>query len=73
EQYLMPLGVWVIRQAVRDALARPPRNFSSLKEVLAAIAPNLQVPLRYWLARSQLLPYIRSQRTLESFLPRMKT
>ncbi|MBN2150497.1 MAG: hypothetical protein JW839_03520 [Candidatus Lokiarchaeota archaeon] len=70
EQYLMPLGVWVIRQAVRDALARPPRKFSSLKEVLAAIAPGLQVPLRYWLAKSQLLPYIRSQRTLESFLPR---
>jgi len=70
EQYLMPLGVWVIRQAVRDAMARNPVKYNSLNEILAYLNKKLQVPLKYWLHKSQLLPYIRSQTTLESFLRR---
>lgn len=70
EQYLMPLGVWVIRQAVRDAMARKPTRYSSFKEIFAYLKPKLQVPLTNWLHKSQLLPYIRSQTTLESFLAR---
>ena len=70
EQYLMPLGVWVIRQAVRDAMAKKPARYSSFKEIFAYLKPNLQVPLSNWLRKSQLLPYIRSQTTLESFLTR---
>jgi hypothetical protein len=68
EQYLMPLGVWVIRQAVRDAMARPPTKYSSLEECLQAIGPSLQVPLKYWLSTSKLIPYLRKQRTLFDFL-----
>jgi hypothetical protein len=68
EQYLMPLGVWVIRQAVRDAMARPPTRYSSLEECLRAIEPTLQVPLQHWLRTSRLIPYLRKQRTLFDFL-----
>ncbi|HME50962.1 MAG TPA: Nre family DNA repair protein [Candidatus Lokiarchaeia archaeon] len=68
EQYLMPLGVWVIRQAVRDAMVRKPTSYSSFKEIFAYLKPKLQVPLANWLHKSDLLPYIRSQTTLESFL-----
>lgn len=66
--YLMPLGVWVIRQAVRDALQREPSHHGSLAEVFKVLAPGLTVPMKHWLARSDVIPYLRTQRTLDSFV-----
>ena len=68
EQYLMPLGVWVIRQAVRDAMSNKPSKHSSLKEIFIYLNKKLQVPLKFWLKKSKLLPYIRKQRTLHDFI-----
>ena len=67
--YLVPLGVWVIRQTVRDALSRKPKKFSSLSEAYKHIAPNLKVPLKYWLKKSDVLKYIKTQKTLLDFAP----
>lgn len=67
--YLMPLGVWVIRESVREALApaRAPRAFDTLDAAfLQAVAP-LQVPARAWFKASELLPYLKTQKTLDAY------
>ncbi len=66
--YLLPLGVWVIRQAIRDALARPAKKFNTLKDIFTYMKPRLKVPLNNWLHASSVLPYVRMQTTLDSFV-----
>ncbi|MHA1369539.1 MAG: Nre family DNA repair protein [Promethearchaeota archaeon] len=70
ERYLLPLGVWVIRQTVRDALTRKPRVFHSLHEIFAYLKDKLVVPLKYWLKKSIMFNFIQQQTTLFDFYPR---
>ncbi|MBD3188239.1 hypothetical protein GF325_15495 [Candidatus Bathyarchaeota archaeon] len=68
EKYLMPLGVWVIRQTVRDAMIRKPRVFSSLDEMLSALEQGIDIPLDNWVRASRVLKELREQKTLMDFL-----
>ncbi|MHA1681563.1 MAG: Nre family DNA repair protein [Promethearchaeota archaeon] len=68
EQYLIPLGVWVIRQVVRDAMSRKPATFSSMVEVLRYLRGRLQIPLKHWLKKSDVIKELRKQKTLLDYL-----
>ncbi|MFX0099724.1 MAG: hypothetical protein ACFFCS_09085 [Candidatus Hodarchaeota archaeon] len=68
--YLVPLGVWVIRQTVRDALTRKPKTFSSLGEIFKYITPKLKIPMKNWIKTSSLIQEIRTQKTLLDFAPK---
>jgi len=66
EEYIAPLGVWVIRETVKRALENKPRCFPSLNEVLEKIGRT--VKKQNWIAFSELLKEVRIQRRLEDFL-----
>ncbi len=69
--YIVPLGVWVIRETVKDALAVPkPAIYDSLGGALGAIKPNLVVPWQAYYKNSKILPFLQTQRTLDQFLKR---
>src|SRR5436309_3359919 len=65
--YLMPVGVWNVREHVREALRRPPRRFPAPKEALGHLATRLDIPIPRWLQTSEILTHILYQRALEDF------
>jgi len=66
--YIVPLGVWVIRETVRDAFTRSPQIFETLNEALNEIGKYFQTPLRRWLKNSAILDNIQKQKTLLDYI-----
>jgi len=55
EGYIMPVGVWEVRENVRKAMHNKPKRFSSLKEALQDINSRLTIPIREYMERSEVL------------------
>ncbi|MEM3585749.1 MAG: Nre family DNA repair protein [Candidatus Jordarchaeaceae archaeon] len=66
--YILPLGVWVIRETVRSAVKKPPLKFASLEESIKYIRSSLKIPWKEWEKASKLLKFINTQKTMEHFL-----
>ncbi len=63
-EYNIPLGVWVIRETVRNALSSKPLNFFDLDLALEYVSNKLSVPLSHYLAESKLIDNLKKQRRL---------
>ncbi len=66
--YIMPVGVWQVRENVRNAMKQVPLKFNTLKEALARIASQFQIPLKRWIRNSELLQNALFQRKLTEYL-----
>ncbi len=66
--YIMPVGVWQVRENVRNAMRQKPSAFSTLDEALKHIAGRFQIPLQQWIMRSKLLKNALFQRKITDFL-----
>jgi hypothetical protein len=66
-EYWAPLGVWVVREGVREAFSREPEKFGSVEQALAGISGRLQTGASEWMSKAVMLPDVRFQRTLDSF------
>ncbi len=65
--YIMPVGVWNVRENVRAAVRSEPRLFTTLKEALAYTQSRLDIPLSTWIENSQVLRQRLYQRRLEDY------
>jgi hypothetical protein len=65
--YIMPVGVWQVRENVRNAMKQTPLKFNTLNEALARIASQFQIPLQRWLTESKLLQNALFQRKLTQY------
>ena len=65
--YIMPVGVWQVRENVRNALRQRPLKFNTLEEVLACVASRLQIPLETWISRSKLLQDALFQKRISEY------
>jgi hypothetical protein len=65
--YVMPVGVWNVRENVRAALRKNPRRFATLKEALFYAATKLDIPVKRWIANSAVLRYSLHQKKLEDW------
>lgn len=65
DEYWAPLGVWVIRETVREAMKNPPRRFDTLQKAMSFIDEGVRV--KEWSKSSTLLREVRDQRTLFDF------
>lgn len=65
DAYLFPLGVWVIREGVRDALARGARAFDSTEAMVRMVSMECARPR--WQAASALLREARVQRRITEY------
>jgi len=54
-EYNVPLGVWQVRENVRNAFKREPRRFGSLCEALEFLKTRLRTPLNAFLQKSVVL------------------
>ncbi|MEZ5334560.1 MAG: hypothetical protein R2741_04645 [Methanolobus sp.] len=66
-EYWAPLGVWVVREGVREAFSREDETFDSVEKALTDISTRLKTPYSEWMDKASLLPDVRFQRTLDSF------
>ncbi len=64
----LPVGVWNVRETVRNVLRGEPGRFSSLEESLEYMRGWLSLPLKVWFSISKLLRERRHQVSLERFL-----
>jgi len=65
--YIMPVGVWNVREHVRDALRRPPRTFTAMAETLAYLATRLDIPMARYVRTSEVLKHVLYQRTFDDY------
>jgi hypothetical protein len=65
--YLMPVGVWNVREHVREALRRPPQKFATTREALEHLTTRLDIPMDRWIQTSEVLKHVLFQRALDDF------
>ena len=65
--YIMPVGVWQVRENVRNAMKQSPIKCDTLDEALARIASQFQIPIQSWIRRSQLLQDALFQRKITEY------
>jgi len=67
QDYNLPLGVWVIRETMRNALESKPLVFFDLELALQFLSRKLSVPVKQYEKESRLLDKIRHQKRLSEF------
>ncbi len=65
--YLMPLGVWHVRENVRNAMKNEPRIFESEKEAIRYAISQFRIPFERWVDGSTLLKRFYTQRRIEDY------
>ncbi len=65
--YIMPIGVWQVRENVRNAMKQTPLKFSTLAQSLQFIGSRFEIPLQQWIVQSELLKRALFQRKITDF------
>jgi hypothetical protein len=65
--YIMPVGVWQVRENVRNAMRQKPHLFNTLDESLKFISRRFKIPLRRWILQSELLKNALFQKKITDF------
>jgi len=65
--YIMPVGVWQVRENVRNALRKPPLKFNRLEDALNYMFSKLSIPREVWIHKSIILKQVLHQRKITSF------
>ncbi|MHA1304127.1 MAG: hypothetical protein ACTSQE_01920 [Candidatus Heimdallarchaeaceae archaeon] len=68
ENYKLPLGVWVVRQAARQAMSNPYITADSLDGAFDLIPEFLRYPIKYYKHKSKIYKFRKSQTRLDDFL-----
>lgn len=66
--YLLPVGVWNVRENVRMALTQRPRKFSTLDQALAHVQTRMDIPMSTWTAHSAILRDLKMQRRIDDYV-----
>jgi len=65
--YIMPIGVWQVRENVRNAMKQKPKKFKSFEQCLKYAGSKLDIPISDWMVQSELLKRCRYQKKLSEF------
>jgi DNA repair protein NreA len=65
--YIMPVGVWQVRENVRNAMRQKPFFFKTLGESLRFTSGRFEIPLRRWVLQSELLKNALFQKKITDF------
>jgi hypothetical protein len=67
--YVVPLGVWVIRETVNNAMWTSQATIlDNFNDAIKAMAEGFMVEYKYWKQSSKLIDFIKTQKTLDTFL-----
>ncbi|NYT11303.1 MAG: hypothetical protein GKC03_01970 [Methanomassiliicoccales archaeon] len=66
--YIMPVGVWNVRENVRRTLEQVPTKFDTLDKALAHVQMMMDIPMNRWIKNSAILKDVMQQRRIEDYL-----
>ena len=67
--YVVPLGVWVIRETVNNAMwTSTPEILDNFNDAIKKMSENFMVDFKYWKQSSKIINFIKTQRTIDNFL-----
>jgi len=67
-EYKIALGVWIIRETIRDALTKKPMEFYDLDLALKYLGYKLKVPFKIWKKKSKLLDFLKNQKQILDYI-----
>ncbi len=65
--YIMPLGVWNVRESIRELMRQEPAKFDSFGAALSAALAKMRIPPKKWEASSVLISRELTQTKITSF------
>ncbi len=65
--YIMPVGVWQVRENVKNAMRQKPLKYNTLNEALQRIATQFSIPLYSWINESHLIRDALFQKKITDF------
>jgi hypothetical protein len=65
--YVMPLGVWQIREGVREALRRPAQKFENMDQALSFACAGMSMSKQETTRKSRLWKYLKNQTRITDF------
>ncbi len=65
--YIMPVGVWQVRENVRNAMRQKPFLFNTLNDSLNFISGRFEIPIQQWIIQGRLLRNLLFQRRISDF------
>jgi hypothetical protein len=65
--YIMPMGVWQVRENVRNAMRQKPLKFNTLAQSLQHVSGKLEIPMQQWIAQGKLLRQELFQKRISDF------
>lgn len=68
EGFFLPIGVWFVRESVRELFKSQPERYDTLGEALERLGRATRLPLSVWLSKSALLRSLLRQESLEVWL-----
>jgi len=66
--YIMPVGVWHVRENVRNAMRNKPLKFNTLEEALLRIAERFEISIDFWIENSEILREVFAQKKLTQWI-----
>ncbi len=63
--YILPVGVWNVRENVRTTLRNEPKKFPSLQEALVHVSTIMDIPVSRWIRNSAILKDTLFQRRVD--------
>ena len=67
-EYIMPLGVWQVREGVREALKKPPQKFDNIEQTLYFASEGLSMSRQEFALKSKLLETLKNQLKITDFI-----
>ncbi len=65
--YIMPIGVWQVRENVRNAMRQKPYQFKNLNDSLKFISGRFEIPMHQWIIQGKLLRKTLFQKRISDF------
>jgi hypothetical protein len=65
--YIMPIGVWQVRENVRNAMRQKPFKFNTLGDSLKYISSKFEIPMEQWIIQGKLLRHALFQKRISDF------
>lgn len=66
--YIMPVGVWNVRENVRKALREEGKKFDDFRDALLFVSSLLHIPIKRWIETSNLIKRRLYQKKIEDFI-----
>jgi hypothetical protein len=66
--YILPVGVWNVRESIRQTMQQEPQKFDNFQAALGFAQTKLTIPLRKWIITSELLKRALFQKKITEFV-----